>query len=42
MKKLMLLLLFVATNVFAQNSFWTQTTYRGAFEPAPSPMWTTG
>jgi len=42
MKKLMLLLLFVATNVFAQNSFWTQTTYRGAFELAPSPMWTTG
>ena len=42
MKKLTLLLLFVATNVFAQNSFWTQTTYRGAFEPAPSPMWTTG
>lgn len=40
MKKLTLLLLFVATNVFAQNSFWTQTTYRGAFEPAPSPMWT--
>ena len=35
-------MLFVATNVFAQNSFWTQTTYRGAFEPAPSPMWTTG
>ena len=23
-----------------QNSFWTPTTYRGAFEPAPSPMWT--
>lgn len=42
MKKLALLLLFVATNVFAQNSFWTQTTYRGAFEPAPFSMWTTG
>ena len=23
-----------------KNLFWTPTTYRGAFEQAPSPMWT--
>lgn len=25
---------------FAQSAFWTHTTYRGAFEPAPAAMWT--
>ena len=25
---------------FAQNPFFTPTTYRGAFAPAPTPMWT--
>lgn len=25
---------------FAQTPFWTNTSYRGAFAPAPTPMWT--
>ncbi|MBS1637296.1 MAG: T9SS type A sorting domain-containing protein [Bacteroidetes bacterium] len=25
---------------FAQTTFWTATNYRGAFAPAPTPMWT--
>jgi len=40
MKKLALLFGFISTTLLAQTSFWTPTVYRGAFEPAPSPMWT--
>jgi hypothetical protein len=40
MKKLALLFGFISTTLLAQTSFWTPTVYRGAFEPAPAPMWT--
>jgi len=40
MKKLTLLFSLAATSLLAQTTFWTSTTYRGAFEPAPTPMWT--
>lgn len=40
MKKLALLFGFITTTLLAQNTFWTPTVYRGAFEPAPAPMWT--
>jgi len=40
MKKLALLFGFITTTLLAQNTFWTPTVYRGAFEPAPVPMWT--
>jgi hypothetical protein len=44
MKKIALLLLVaISTSSFAQvNWKFEGTTYRGAFAPAPAPMWTTG
>ena len=40
-KTLFILLAFISLNAFAQQmSFFTPTTYRGAFEPSPVPMWT--
>lgn len=43
MKKLLLTAISLAafTGSFAQ-AFFTQTSYRGAFAPAPTPMWTAG
>lgn len=33
----------VTTTLYSQQSnFFTQTNYRGAFEPTPNPMWTDG
>src|SRR5436190_19652019 len=29
-------------STIAQSSFFTKTCYRGAFAPAPTPMWTNG
>ena len=42
MKKLLLTSLFAVfiNTAFAQAPFFTQTCYRGAFAPAPTPMWT--
>lgn len=42
MKKLYKLaaLTLLSLPTFAQTAFWTHTTYRGAFEPAPANMWT--
>ena len=42
MKKLLLASLFAVfiNTAFAQAPFITQTCYRGAFAPAPTPMWT--
>ena len=42
MKKLLLTSLFAVfiNTAFAQAQFFTQTCYRGAFAPAPTPMWT--
>ncbi len=42
MKKLLLTSLFAVfiNTAFAQVPFFTQTCYRGAFAPAPTPMWT--
>jgi len=42
MKKLLLASLFALfiNTAFAQAPFITQTCYRGAFAPAPTPMWT--
>jgi len=42
MKKLLLASLFAVfiNTAFAQAPFFTQTCYRGAFAPAPTPMWT--
>lgn len=43
MKKITLILSLLTTTLFSQNTnFFTQTSYRGAFEPSPSPMWTNG
>ncbi len=43
MKKILTLILTIAfiCNLNAQT-FFNQTTYRGAFAPAPTPMWTDG
>lgn len=35
-----LLLAFAMTSAVAQTGFWTPTTYKGAFAPAPTAMWT--
>lgn len=35
-----LLLAFAMSSAFAQTGFWTPTTYKGAFAPAPTAMWT--
>jgi len=42
MKKLLLASLFAVfiNTAFAQAPFFTQTCYRGAFAPSPTPMWT--
>ncbi len=42
MKKLYKLaaLALLSVPTFAQTAFWTHTTYRGAFAPSPTPMWT--
>ena len=43
MKKIFLFFTLCVTNLFAQQTnFFTQTNYRGAFAPAPTPMWTDG
>lgn len=43
MKKLITLLSLVSTTLYSQQSnFFTQTNYRGAFQPSPNPMWTNG
>ena len=36
------ILLSLITGVTCAQSFFSQTTYRGAFAPAPEPMWTDG
>src|SRR6478672_7831275 len=42
MKKILLIVTtgFLVSNALAQGSFLTKTCYRGAFAPAPTPMWT--
>lgn len=42
MKKLYktLLLAFAMSTAVAQSGFWTPTSYKGAFAPSPTPMWT--
>jgi len=40
MKHLFTLAAFYTAALFGQTTFWTPTVYRGAFEPAPAPMWT--
>lgn len=35
-----LLLAFAMSSAIAQTGFWTPTSYKGAFAPAPTPMWT--
>lgn len=35
-----LVLAFAMSSAFAQTGFWTATSYKGAFAPAPTPMWT--
>lgn len=44
MKKLLLLAaaIFTTSASIAQSTFFTKTCYRGAFAPAPAPMWTAG
>lgn len=35
-----LVLAFAMSSAFAQTGFWTATSYKGAFAPAPTTMWT--
>jgi hypothetical protein len=43
MKKILLFLTLCTTSLFGQQTnFFTPTNYRGAFAPAPTPMWTDG
>jgi len=42
MKHLLTLVALSAATLFGQTSFWTPTTYRGAFAPAPTTQWTDG
>lgn len=42
MKKLLLSVLSLATLAANAQTFFTNTSYRGAFAPAPTPMWTQG
>jgi hypothetical protein len=43
MKKTLLILSLFTTTLFSQQlNFFTQTNYRGAFEPSPTPMWSDG
>jgi hypothetical protein len=43
MKKLLLFFSLFTTTLFSQQlNFFTPTTYRGAFDSAPTPMWTDG
>ena len=42
MKHLLTLVALSAATLFGQTSFWTPTTYRGAFAPAPTAQWTDG
>ena len=42
MKHLLTLVALSAATLFGQTSFWTPTSYRGAFAPAPAAQWTDG
>lgn len=42
MKHLFTLAALSAVTLFGQTSFWTPTSYRGAFAPAPTAQWTDG